>query len=136
MVEVSRLITPEMLVEIEADAVVQEGENMQPTSDQLAAALSTAASGALTKAVQQITHCLDQLTDEQVWWRPSESMNSIGNLILHLCGNLRQWIVAGIGGELGCAATFEGILGPWPNFEGRIAFRRLGWSRRSGPKRP
>jgi hypothetical protein len=73
---------------------------MQPTSDQLAAAVTTAASQTLTKAADQINHCLDQLTDEQVWWRPSDAMNSIGNLILHLCGNLRQWIVAGIGGEI------------------------------------
>jgi hypothetical protein len=35
----------------------------------------------------------------QIWQRESEAMNSIGNLVLHLCGNLRQWIVAGIGGE-------------------------------------
>jgi uncharacterized damage-inducible protein DinB len=72
---------------------------MQPTGDQLSAAVTAAASDALTKAVDRIKHCLGQLSDEQVWWRPSESMNSIGNLILHLCGNVRQWIVAGIGGE-------------------------------------
>jgi hypothetical protein len=38
------------------------------------------------------------LDDNQVWWRPHKSMNSIANLVLHLCGNLRQWIVAGVGG--------------------------------------
>jgi uncharacterized damage-inducible protein DinB len=38
------------------------------------------------------------LTDEQVWWRPNEASNSVGNLVLHLCGNARQWIVAGVGG--------------------------------------
>ena len=38
------------------------------------------------------------MTDEQIWWRPNEESNSIGNLVLHLCGNARQWIVAGIGG--------------------------------------
>jgi uncharacterized damage-inducible protein DinB len=37
------------------------------------------------------------LTDEQMWWRPNEASNSIGNLILHLAGNVRQWIVAGVG---------------------------------------
>ena len=73
-------------------------ETMPATAD-LAAALSAAASHELTKALDRIKHCLEQLTDEQVWQRPSESMNSIGNLILHLCGNLRQWIVAGVGGE-------------------------------------
>jgi uncharacterized damage-inducible protein DinB len=72
---------------------------MQPTPEPLVTALAAAAGHELTKARDRIKHCLDQLTDEQVWRRPSESMNSIGNLILHLCGNLRQWLVAGIGGE-------------------------------------
>ena len=37
------------------------------------------------------------LTDAQVWWRPNEASNSIGNLILHLSGNVQQWIVGGVG---------------------------------------
>jgi len=48
--------------------------------------------------VPKIERCLEQLTDEQIWWRPNAQSNSIGNLILHLCGNARQWIVCGIGG--------------------------------------
>jgi Protein of unknown function (DUF1572) len=48
-------------------------------------------------ATVRIKHCLGQLTDEQIWWRSHPSLNSIGNLILHLCGNVRQWIVAGLG---------------------------------------
>ncbi len=75
------------------------GTESTPATTDLATALGAAASHELTKALDRIKHCLDQLTDEQVWQRPTESMNSIGNLILHLCGNLRQWIVAGIGGE-------------------------------------
>jgi uncharacterized damage-inducible protein DinB len=47
----------------------------------------------------KIERCLEQLTDEQIWWRPNEESNSIGNLVLHLCGNARQWIVSGVGGE-------------------------------------
>ena len=38
--------------------------------------------------------CVEPLTEEQVWWRPNEASNSIGNLMLHLNGNVRQWIVA------------------------------------------
>jgi uncharacterized damage-inducible protein DinB len=45
----------------------------------------------------KIERCLDKVTDEQIWWRPNEASNSIGNLVLHLCGNARQWIVCGIG---------------------------------------
>jgi len=38
--------------------------------------------------------CVDSLTDEQVWWRPNDASNSIGNLILHLNGNITQWLIA------------------------------------------
>ncbi|MGO9340490.1 MAG: DinB family protein [Terracidiphilus sp.] len=38
--------------------------------------------------------CVEPLTEEQVWWRPNPASNSIGNLILHLNGNVRQWLVA------------------------------------------
>ncbi|HZS53782.1 MAG TPA: DUF1572 family protein [Bryobacteraceae bacterium] len=41
--------------------------------------------------------CVESLTDEQVWWRPNEASNSVGNLILHLNGNVRQWIVSSFG---------------------------------------
>ena len=47
----------------------------------------------------KIERCLERLTDEQVWWRSSSESNSIGNLLLHLSGNARQWIVSGLGGE-------------------------------------
>jgi uncharacterized damage-inducible protein DinB len=42
--------------------------------------------------------CLDSLTEEQIWWRPNETSNSVGNLLLHLNGNMRQWILAPLGG--------------------------------------
>lgn len=45
--------------------------------------------------------CLEMLRDEQIWWRPQETSNSIGNLLLHLNGNLRQWIVAPLGNGSG-----------------------------------
>ncbi len=52
----------------------------------------------LAERLGRIRHCVGQLDDEQVWWRPHAAMNSVGNLLLHLGGNLRQWIVAGVGG--------------------------------------
>lgn len=45
----------------------------------------------------RLRSCVQQLTDEQVWWRPNEASNSIGNLILHLNGNVRQWLVGSFG---------------------------------------
>ena len=38
--------------------------------------------------------CVEPMTVEQVWWRPNEASNSVGNLILHLNGNMTQWLVA------------------------------------------
>ena len=46
----------------------------------------------------KIEQCLESLADEQIWWRANSHSNSIGNLVLHLCGNARQWIVCGLGG--------------------------------------
>jgi Protein of unknown function (DUF1572) len=68
------------------------------TADELAAAVGAAAAHELGSALDRIRHCAAQLTDEQVWRRSRPGLHSIGNLILHLCGNLRQWVVAGVGG--------------------------------------
>jgi len=38
------------------------------------------------------------LPEDRLWWRPNEESNSVGNLLVHLNGNLRQWVVAGVGG--------------------------------------
>ena len=53
----------------------------------------------LTEYLPKIERCLEQLKDDQIWWRANPESNSIGNLILHLCGNARQWIICGVGGE-------------------------------------
>lgn len=54
--------------------------------------------GCIDHSLSVIEHCVAQLSDEQLWQRPAEGMNSIGNLLLHLDGNLRQWMIAGLGG--------------------------------------
>jgi hypothetical protein len=45
----------------------------------------------------KIERSLDGLTKEEIWWRPNEASNSIGNLILHLCGNVSEWVLGGVG---------------------------------------
>lgn len=65
--------------------------------DEIGKAATAEAVTCLRYGVEKIEHCLRQLDDDQIWWRPNEEMNSIGNLLLHLAGNLGQWIVAGIG---------------------------------------
>ena len=52
----------------------------------------------LDEAMRRIRHCVSMLTEAQVWHRPATNCNSIANLLLHLQGNVRQWIVAGLGG--------------------------------------
>jgi uncharacterized damage-inducible protein DinB len=52
----------------------------------------------LSDFVPKIERCLHRLGDEDIWWRPNEASNSIGNLVLHLCGNVTLWILGGVGG--------------------------------------
>ncbi|HEV3341760.1 MAG TPA: DUF1572 family protein [Pirellulales bacterium] len=53
----------------------------------------------LAGSLKKIVNCFAQLDDSDLWWRQHESHNSIQNVVLHLCGNVRQWIVHGVGGE-------------------------------------
>src|SRR4051812_25532276 len=53
----------------------------------------------LRQYTERIESCLDKLNGEQVWARGGENENAVGNLVLHLCGNVRQWIVSGVGGQ-------------------------------------
>jgi uncharacterized damage-inducible protein DinB len=65
----------------------------------LAANFNAYASTKLNDSLRQIEKCLNLLSPEQVWHRPNAVSNAIGNLGLHLAGNVRQWIVASLGGE-------------------------------------
>ncbi len=51
----------------------------------------------LDESTRMNTIALAQLTDADIWQRPNESLNSIGNLILHLCGNITQYVIASLG---------------------------------------
>jgi uncharacterized damage-inducible protein DinB len=53
----------------------------------------------LGRNLDKILACVGKLDDAQVWWRPHEGSNSVGNLLLHLTGNLSQWVLAGLGGR-------------------------------------
>ncbi len=46
----------------------------------------------------RIEYCVGRLSDEQIWTRRHDIENAVGNLVLHLCGNITQWIVGGVGG--------------------------------------
>ena len=58
----------------------------------------TAAADKLAENLDRIETCVPKLPPEWLWARESENENAVANLVLHLEGNLRQWIVSGIGG--------------------------------------
>ncbi len=45
----------------------------------------------------RIERCLAELSEAEIWQRPNPASNSVGNLILHLCGNIRQYAIASLG---------------------------------------
>jgi len=47
----------------------------------------------------RVTRSVKMLSDEEIWWRPQDTSNSVGNLVLHLAGNVRQWVISGLGGQ-------------------------------------
>lgn len=53
----------------------------------------------LEEYLDKIRLAVERLTEDELWWRPGPGTNSAGNLILHLCGNLSLWILAGVGGR-------------------------------------
>ena len=52
----------------------------------------------LEQLVTRIRDCAGKLSTDEIWARGHENENAIGNLVLHLNGNVRQWIIAGVGG--------------------------------------
>jgi len=53
----------------------------------------------LLESLGRIETCVDKLAPEQTWARSSGNQNAVGNLLLHLSGNVRQWILHGVGGQ-------------------------------------
>jgi uncharacterized damage-inducible protein DinB len=67
-------------------------------SGPLARAFSQQASQHLAEDfLPKVRRCLEILSEEEIWWRAHENTNSVGNLVLHLCGNVQQWIISGLG---------------------------------------
>ncbi len=71
-------------------------EKYKPLPSTADAAFLIESANVFARALHKIEHCLKQLNDDHVNWRPFEAQNSIANIILHLCGNLRQWVINGL----------------------------------------
>jgi uncharacterized damage-inducible protein DinB len=53
---------------------------------------------AIDENTSKIKACMEQLDEKDIWFRHNEHVNSVGNIILHLCGNIRQYIISSLGG--------------------------------------
>jgi uncharacterized damage-inducible protein DinB len=53
----------------------------------------------ILESSERVKKCLHELGEEEIWHRPNESSNSVGNLILHLSGNIGQYVISGLGGN-------------------------------------
>ena len=67
-------------------------------NDEMATAFVEESKNRVAVSRDFINHCIDQLQDDDMWSIPAEGSNSIGVIIQHLLGNLRQWIISGVGG--------------------------------------
>ena len=54
----------------------------------------------MDESLPRLHKCMEVLTEEEIWKRPNKNSNSAGNLILHLTGNVKQWIVSTLGNEV------------------------------------
>jgi uncharacterized damage-inducible protein DinB len=71
---------------------------MRQKDDEIARLFLKEAESRFKQYLSRILRSLDEMSDEEIWWRPNEASNSAGNLVLHLSGNVRQWIVSGLSG--------------------------------------
>lgn len=71
---------------------------MVPDAHPLAAFLAESRRFLAEEYPAKLRIALERLPEAELWWRPNPSCNSVGNLLLHLAGNLRQWVVHGLGG--------------------------------------
>ena len=53
----------------------------------------------LNENTARVEKCLKEFSEKEVWLKPNKSTNSVGNLILHICGNITQYIISSLGNE-------------------------------------
>lgn len=71
---------------------------MEPDEHALAKIFCNDARSQFEKYTPRIVRCLQLLSEKEIWWRPNDASNAAGNIVLHLCGNVRQWITSALGG--------------------------------------
>ncbi len=71
---------------------------MDNLENKITADFGDVSSRRLGQMTEYLVTCVKKLSDEQIWRRQGAHENAVGNLMLHLCGNARQWIMHGVGG--------------------------------------
>jgi hypothetical protein len=69
------------------------------STDAIGESFTRYAASKLRRYMAQISRCCGLLSETEIWQRDNPHCNAIGNLLLHLRGNITQWIVEGVGGE-------------------------------------
>ncbi len=79
---------------------VMESQRRAPSSNdhRVAAIFLDVSCRRLGQMTEYLVTCVKKLSDEQIWRRQGAHENAVANLVLHLCGNARQWIMHGVGG--------------------------------------
>jgi uncharacterized damage-inducible protein DinB len=100
--------------------------NLMSASDSTREFLRLAEHSLRRHHLPRIERCLKELSEEQIWWRRNDASNSVGNLALHLAGNVRQWIVSGLGGAPDSRRRGEEFAerGPVPRDRLELVLRR------------
>jgi hypothetical protein len=84
----------------EHGVLMMESQRRAPSSNdhRVAAVFLDVSCRRLGQMTEYLVTCVKKLSDEQIWWRQGAHENAVGNLMLHLCGNARQWIMHAVGG--------------------------------------
>lgn len=78
-----------------------------------------------TEYPTKLRAAVEALPAEALWWRANDQSNSVGNLLLHLDGNVRQWIVRGVGSESTSAPSERDRVGEFAAQSGPAASELL-----------
>jgi hypothetical protein len=74
------------------------GERQMESNDHaLAEMFRQDAISGFEKYTPRLVRCLQLMSENEIWWRPNKASNAAGSIVLHLCGNIRQWIISGLG---------------------------------------
>lgn len=103
--------------------MIESSGSADPSDAAIGPAFVSAVRQTFAGAAKKIRHCLEQLSDEDVAWRPHPTHNSIAIVINHLCGNLRQWIVSGVGGAADVRDRPAEFVDPGPVTAGELIDR-------------